>query len=121
MAARGFAGATLAEVAAARPPARSRPRARRDGLGLRGRRAPCGGGVLSRLRLDLVEPRLRGRAAALDGVESAEVATAAVTGIDALETTFARYLPQVVLAVVVPIAVVALVASIDLVAAASCS
>jgi thiol reductant ABC exporter CydD subunit len=37
--------------------------------------------------------------------------------VDALETTFARYLPQVVLAIVVPIAVLVLVASIDLVAA----
>ena len=36
--------------------------------------------------------------AALDGAESAEVATAAVGGVDALETLFARYLPQLVLA-----------------------
>ena len=61
--------------------------------------------VLSALRLDLVERRLRDQPAALDGAESAEVATAAVGGVDALETTFARYLPQVVLAVVVPVAV----------------
>ena len=40
-----------------------------------------------------------------------------MTGIDALEATFARYLPQVVLAVVVPVAVLALVASIDLTSA----
>ena len=81
-----------------------------------GRRAASG--ILSTLRLDLVESRLRGRPSTLDGVESAEVATAAVTGVEALETTFARYLPQVVLAVVVPVAVVVLVASIDVVAAA---
>ena len=43
-----------------------------------------------------------GRPTALDGAESAEIATAAVAGVDALETTFARYLPQLVLAVVVP-------------------
>jgi thiol reductant ABC exporter CydD subunit len=73
--------------------------------------------VLSVLRLDLVESRLRSRPAALDGAKSAEVATAAVTGVDALETTFARFLPQVVLAVVVPVAVLLLVASIDLLAA----
>lgn len=72
---------------------------------------------LSRLRLDLVERRLRDEPAALDGVESGEIATTAVTGIDALETTFARYLPQVVLSSVVPVAVIALVASIDLVSA----
>ena len=73
--------------------------------------------MLSALRLDLVERRLRDQPAALDGAESAEVATAAVAGVDALETTFARYLPQVVLAVVVPVAVLVLVASIDLVSA----
>jgi thiol reductant ABC exporter CydD subunit len=80
-----------------------------------GRRAA--GDVISQLRLELVESRLRSRPAALDGAQSAEVATAAVSGVDALETTFARYLPQVVLALVVPIAVLVLVASIDLVAA----
>ncbi len=80
-----------------------------------GRRAATD--VLSRLRLDVVERRLRDRPAALDGAESAEVATAAVAGVDALETTFARYLPQVVLAAVVPLAVIILVASIDLLSA----
>ena len=73
--------------------------------------------VLARLRLELVERRLRDRPAALDGAESAEVATTAVAGVDALETLFARYVPQLVLAAVVPIAVLALVASIDLVSA----
>jgi ATP-binding cassette, subfamily C, bacterial CydD len=73
--------------------------------------------VLSKLRLDLVKRRLRDRPAALDGAESAEVATVAVGGVDALEATFARYLPQLVLAVVVPVAVLGLVASIDLVSA----
>jgi ATP-binding cassette, subfamily C, bacterial CydD len=119
VAARGFGGATLAEVLTPLGLLLAVVCARAAtvwGFEVAGRRAASG--ILSRLRLDLVESRLRGRASALDGVESAEVATAAVTGIDALETTFARYLPQVVLAVVVPIAVVALVASIDLVAAA---
>jgi ATP-binding cassette subfamily C protein CydD len=75
------------------------------------------GDVLSGLRLELVERRLRHAPAALDGTESAEVATAAVAGVDALEATFARYLPQMVLAVVVPLAVLALVAAIDLTSA----
>src|SRR6185295_16450897 len=73
--------------------------------------------VLVQLRLELVERRLRDRPAALDGPQSAEVATAAVAGVDALETFFARYLPQVVLALTIPVAVLALVASIDLVSA----
>jgi thiol reductant ABC exporter CydD subunit len=75
------------------------------------------GSVLSQLRIDLVESRLRRRPAALDGVHSAEVAATAVDGVDALEATFARYVPQVVLAVLVPVAVLAVVAAIDLVAA----
>jgi thiol reductant ABC exporter CydD subunit len=80
-----------------------------------GRRAAAG--VLSHLRLDLNEQRLRSQPAALDGAESAEVATAAVAGVDALETLFARYLPQAVLAMVVPVAVLITVAWLDLIAA----
>jgi ATP-binding cassette, subfamily C, bacterial CydD len=69
--------------------------------------------VLSELRMALVERRLRAHPAALDGVDSAEIAATAVQGIDALEGYFARYLPQVVLASVVPLVVVAWVAAID--------
>jgi thiol reductant ABC exporter CydD subunit len=76
-----------------------------------GRRAASD--VLSQLRLDVVEHRLCDRPAALDAVESADVATAAVAGVDALEATFARYLPQLVLAAVVPIAVIAFAVLID--------
>jgi ATP-binding cassette, subfamily C, bacterial CydD len=85
------------------------------GFEVAGRRAAAE--VVSQLRLDLVEARLRGRPAALDGAESAEIATAAVSGVDALETTFARYLPQLVMTFVVPVAVLALVVSIDPLAA----
>jgi thiol reductant ABC exporter CydD subunit len=81
------------------------------GFEVAGRRAAAV--VLSRLRLELVERRLRDQPAALDGAESAEVATAGVAGVDALETMFARYLPQVVLAAVVPVAVLVLVATLD--------
>ena len=70
--------------------------------------------VLSELRLALVERRLRAQPAALDGAEGGEIAAASVQGVDALETYFARYLPQVVLACVVPLAVLAWVAPIDL-------
>jgi thiol reductant ABC exporter CydD subunit len=80
-----------------------------------GRRA--GASVLSALRLELVEQRLVGRPAALDRAESAEIATAAVQGVDSLEAYFARYLPQVVLASVVPVAVLVWVAAIDLTSA----
>jgi ATP-binding cassette, subfamily C, bacterial CydD len=70
--------------------------------------------ALSALRLDLLERRLRGQPSALDGVEGAEVAAAAVQGVDGLEAYFGRYLPQAVLAVLVPVAVLAFVAAIDL-------
>jgi ATP-binding cassette, subfamily C, bacterial CydD len=118
IAARAFAGASLAEVTqplivlVAVVAGRA---AAAWGFEAVGRRAATD--VLSRLRLELVERRLRDQPAALDGAASAEVATGAVVGAAALETTFARYLPQVVLAVIVPIAVLVLVAVIDLVSA----
>jgi thiol reductant ABC exporter CydD subunit len=118
VAARAFDGASLADVAWPLVLLAVVVVARSGGawaFEVAGRRAA--GAVISQLRLELVESRLRSRPAALDGAQSAEVATAAVSGVDALETTFARYLPQVVLAIVVPIAVIVLVASIDLVAA----
>jgi thiol reductant ABC exporter CydD subunit len=77
-----------------------------------GRRAALS--MLSELRLALVERRLTTQPTAVDGAPDGEIVAAAVQGTDALEAYFGRYLPQVVLACVVPIAVLALVASIDL-------
>ena len=77
-----------------------------------GRRAASS--VLSELRLALVERRLRGQPAALDGVEGGELTAAAVQGVDGLEAYFGSYLPQVVLAVIVPVAVLGWVGAIDL-------
>jgi hypothetical protein len=51
------------------------------GFEVMGRRAAAD--VLSELRMSLVEQRLRRRPAALDGVESSEVAATAVQGVDA--------------------------------------
>jgi thiol reductant ABC exporter CydD subunit len=116
VAARSFAGASLREVAVPLIALGAVVCARAAaawGFEVVGRRAA--GRILSRLRLDLVERRLLGRPG--DGADSSEVATISVTGVDALEATFARYLPQVVLAIVVPLAVLALVASIDLTSA----
>ena len=73
--------------------------------------------VLSELRLELVARRLHARPAALDGVEAAEIAAAGVQGVDGLAAYFARYLPQVVLACVVPLAVLGWVAAVDLTSA----
>ena len=114
VAARTFAGASLGELTgllALLVAATVGRAAAASGFELVGRWAA--NDALASLRLELVERRLRDRPAALDGVESAEVATAAVSGLDALETTFARYLPQVVLAVTVPLAVLVFVAFLD--------
>ena len=86
------------------------------GFEVAGRRAAST--VLSELRLELVERRLRKQPLALDGAEAGEIAATAVQGVDGLEAYFARYLPQVVLAIVVPVAVLGLVVAIDPISAA---
>jgi thiol reductant ABC exporter CydD subunit len=48
---------------------------------------------------------------------SGDVATAAVSGVDALDPYFARYLPQLVLGVVVPIVILVRVATLDVLSA----
>jgi ATP-binding cassette, subfamily C, bacterial CydD len=85
------------------------------GFEVTGRRAAAT--TLSQLRLSLVERRLRDEPSALDGAESAELATTAVQGVDGLDAYFGRYLPQVVLACVVPATVLLWVAAIDSISA----
>jgi len=80
-----------------------------------GRRAAWN--VLSELRVTLVERRLRTQPAAVDGAGDAEIAAVSVQGVEALEGYLARYLPQVVLASIVPFMVIAWVAFLDLEAA----
>src|SRR4029450_5369874 len=92
------------------------------GFELAGRRAASS--VLSELRLALVERRLRHQPLALDGGggggggAAGAAAASAVQGVAGLEAYFARYLPQVVLASIVPVVVLAWVAAIDLTTAA---
>jgi ATP-binding cassette subfamily C protein CydD len=81
------------------------------GFEVAGRRAAST--VLSELRLELVERRLRSQPLALDGSQAGEIAATAVQGVEGLEAYFARYLPQVVLAIVVPVAVLGLAIAID--------
>ena len=72
--------------------------------------------VMSDLRLALVTARLASGAPGQtsdDEVGSGEIATAAVAGVDALEVYLARYLPQVVLSVTVPVAVLATALLVD--------
>jgi ATP-binding cassette subfamily C protein CydD len=82
------------------------------GMEVAGRRAAAD--VLSELRLELVERRLDAHPIAVDGTEAGEIAAGAVNGVDALDGYFARYLPQLVLASIVPLAVIGWVATIDL-------
>jgi ATP-binding cassette, subfamily C, bacterial CydD len=81
------------------------------GFEVAGRRAAST--VLSELRLELVERRLRSQPLALDGSQAGEIAATAVQGVEGLEAYFARCLPQVVLAIVVPVAVLGLAVAID--------
>src|SRR5262249_24540565 len=81
------------------------------GMEVGGRRAAWS--VLSELRLALVAKRLRAQPIAADGANGAEIAAVSVQGVEALEGYFARYLPQVVLASVVPFVVIAGVAVVD--------
>jgi thiol reductant ABC exporter CydD subunit len=81
------------------------------GMEIAGRRAACG--VLSELRAALVAKRLRTQPMATDGASGAEIAAVSVQGVEALEAYFARYLPQIVLASVVPLIVLAWVTVVD--------
>ena len=82
------------------------------GMEVAGRRAAWS--ILSELRIALIEKRLRTQPIAVDGADSAEIAAVAVQGIEALEGYFARYLPQVLLASIVPIVVIGWTALVDL-------
>jgi thiol reductant ABC exporter CydD subunit len=78
------------------------------GMEVVGRRASWS--VLSELRLALAEKRLRDQPT---GAGAGELAAVAVQGIEGLEGYLARYLPQVVLATVVPLLVVLWAAVVD--------
>ena len=73
--------------------------------------------VKSQLRRALAEHALRLGPAWLGGQRPGELATLATKGLDALDAYFARYLPQLVLACVVPVAVLVRVAAADWISA----
>jgi len=73
--------------------------------------------VKAQLRARLTAHTLRLGPAWLGGQRAGEIATLATKGLDALDPYFARYLPQLVLAVAVPVAVVARVAAADWISA----
>ncbi|HEX7491454.1 MAG TPA: thiol reductant ABC exporter subunit CydD [Candidatus Limnocylindrales bacterium] len=80
----------------------------------------CSAAVKSSLRMQLlrhVATRLPGRGGDPDdGHASGEVVALATRGLDSLDAYFGRYLPQAVLAVIVPLVVIACLATADLVA-----
>jgi ATP-binding cassette, subfamily C, bacterial CydD len=73
--------------------------------------------VKSQLRRGLTAHALRLGPAWLGGQRAGEIATLASKGLDALDPYFARFLPQLVLAVAVPVAVLARVAAADWISA----
>jgi ATP-binding cassette, subfamily C, bacterial CydD len=73
--------------------------------------------VKSQLRRGLAEHALRLGPAWLGGQRAGEITTLSGKGLDALDPYFARFLPQLVLAVVVPVAVLARVAAADWISA----
>ena len=73
--------------------------------------------VMSALRGGLVAHVLRNRPVSVEAETSGEIATAAVQGVDALEAYFGRYVPQMALSALVPLAVLACVVPLDLTSA----
>ncbi|MBL1096305.1 thiol reductant ABC exporter subunit CydD [Streptomyces coffeae] len=73
--------------------------------------------VKSELRLRLLERAVRLGPGWLDSRRTGELTTLATRGIDALDDYFARYLPQLGLAVVVPVAVLARIVTADWISA----
>jgi ATP-binding cassette, subfamily C, bacterial CydD len=69
--------------------------------------------VKSQLRNQLAERSLRLGPSWLSTQRAGEISTLATRGLDALDAYFARYLPQLVLACLVPLAVLARVISVD--------
>ena len=73
--------------------------------------------VKSQLRRAVTARALRLGPGWLGGQRAGEIATLSTRGLDGLDTYFARYLPQLVLGVLVPIAVVVRVAAADWISA----
>jgi ATP-binding cassette subfamily C protein CydD len=73
--------------------------------------------VKSQLRRGLAEHSLRLGPAWLGGQRAGEITTLATRGLDGLDAYFARFLPQLVLAVLVPVAVLVRVAAADWISA----
>lgn len=72
----------------------------------------CSAAVKSNLRMRLLR-HAAGRPPGSDGPSTGEIVVLATRGLDALDAYFARYLPQLVLAVIVPVVVIGCLATAD--------
>ena len=79
----------------------------------------CSAAVKSNLRMRLLRRAAVPEPGWADAARNGEIVALATRGLDALDAYFALYLPQLVLSAIVPIAVIACLASADLVAAAT--
>jgi ABC-type transport system involved in cytochrome bd biosynthesis fused ATPase/permease subunit len=77
----------------------------------------CSAAVKSRLRMLVLRRATELSAARAAVAPSGEVVMLTTRGLDALDSYFARYVPQLVLSGIVPIAVIACLATVDLLAA----
>jgi thiol reductant ABC exporter CydD subunit len=79
--------------------------------------ARCSAEVKSELRMRLLSRSLEQGPTFLTRNRTGEVAALATRGVDALDPWFCRFLPQLVLSAVVPVAVIAVLATVDLLSA----
>jgi ABC-type transport system involved in cytochrome bd biosynthesis fused ATPase/permease subunit len=79
--------------------------------------ARCSAEVKSELRMRLLSRSLEQGPAFLTRNRTGEVAALATRGVDALDPWFSRFLPQLVLSAAVPVAVIAVLATVDLLSA----
>ena len=79
----------------------------------------CSAAVKSTLRMQLLRRAAIPSPGSTDATRSGEIVALTTRGLDALDAYFARYLPQLVLSAIVPVAVVVCLATVDLVAAAT--
>ena len=79
----------------------------------------CSAAVKSRLRMLVLRRATELSAMRQSPAPSGEIVTLTTRGLDALDSYFARYLPQLVLSGIVPVVVIVCLASVDLLAAAT--
>jgi ATP-binding cassette, subfamily C, bacterial CydCD len=77
----------------------------------------CSAAVKSRLRMLVLRRAAKLSASRVSPTPSGEIVALTTRGLDALDSYFARYVPQLALALIVPLAVIGCLAAVDLLAA----